>query len=178
MEEQVILVDSADREIGAAAKMDVHTQGRLHRAFSVVLYNEGGSILLQRRADSKYHSGGLWSNTCCGHPRPGETVSDAACRRLREEMGVECSLEPVTAFLYQTELANGLMEHEYDHIFLGRFSGNPVPNPEEVSEWRWVPVDAVRDDVTTNPQRYTVWFGQVLERCDGLSVEDNRTTVS
>ena len=129
MEEQVILVDEHDREIGTDAKLSAHAAGKLHRAFSVFIFDTDGNMLLQRRAATKYHSGGLWSNTCCSHPRPGESVHEAAQRRLQEEMGLDCSLQLALSFTYRKELGNGLSEYEYNHVFLGQFNGTPAPNP-------------------------------------------------
>ncbi len=162
--EQVILVDADDRELGTAAKLSVHVDGSLHRACSVFVFDGDGGMLLQRRAATKYHSGGLWSNTCCGHPRPGESSEETAHRRLREEMGFDCPLHPVLGFVYRSELENGLFEHEYDHVFVGRFDGTPVSNPEEVDDWRWAKVDAVIADVIAHPRRYSAWFPIALEQ--------------
>lgn len=159
-DEVVVLVDPDDREIGTAAKLDVHRDGRLHRAVSVFLVDEAGRWLLQRRAEAKYHSAGLWSNTACTHPRPGETPAAAAARRLREEMGVRCLLRPAFSFLYRAELGGTepLIEHELDHVFVGRFSGAPAPAPGEVSGWDWVDAAWLRDDLALRPERYTPWL--------------------
>ena len=162
-EEQVILVDADDREVGTATKLAVHGDGRLHRAFSIFLEDDAGRLLLQRRAKDKYHSGGLWSNTCCGHPRPGESTSDAARRRLREEMGVEPALQPVCVFTYRAELGNGLVEHEVDHVFAGRLDAVPRPDPREVAEWQWLTIPALVADLRVNPGRYSVWLKPALE---------------
>jgi len=134
--ERVVLVDERDREVGTAPKLAAHEDGALHRAFSVFVLNGHGELLLQRRADTKYHSAGLWTNTCCGHPRPGEPVAAAARRRLREEMGFDCEPAPAGTFVYRAEVG-GLVEHEYDHVFVGRHETDPLPDPAEVSEWRW-----------------------------------------
>jgi len=163
-EERVILVDENDVERGSAEKLRAHAEGVLHRAFSVLVFNPRGEVLLQRRAAEKYHSGGLWSNTCCGHPRPGEETARAARRRLREEMGFECELTPLFGFRYRVELADGLSEHEYDHVFVGRYDGDPLPDPGEVEAWRWAGLDAVRRDVLHASERYTYWFRLLLER--------------
>ena len=163
MEERVILVDEQDREVGTDTKLTVHTSGKLHRAISVFVFDGEDNLLLQRRAETKYHSAGLWSNTCCGHPRPGENTHQAAHRRLREEMGVECPLHHLLSFVYRSDLGNGLSEHEYDHLFVGRIEGTPVlPNPDEVAEWRWLPVEVAVKESAAHPDRYTVWFGIAL----------------
>jgi isopentenyl-diphosphate delta-isomerase len=163
MEEYVVLVDESDREIGTSEKLPAHFEGRLHRAFSVFVFDPIGRLLLQRRAATKYHSALLWSNTCCGHPRPGEPVQEAAHRRLREEMGIDCLLRAAFRFTYHADLQHGLVEHEYDHVFVGRFEGIPVPNPDEVEEWRWAEVADVIADLGANAGRYTAWFGIALE---------------
>ena len=142
-DEQVILVDADDDEIGISPKLRAHETGELHRAVSVFVFDADGRVLLQRRAAGKYHSAGLWSNTCCGHPRPGETARAAALRRLREEMGVECALEPRGSFSYRAILGNGLVEHEIDHLFVGTFQGSPAPDASEVAEWRWMDLNDV-----------------------------------
>ncbi len=168
MEERVILVDERDREVGTRAKLSAHVDGKLHRAVSVFVFDADENMLLQRRAAAKYHSGGLWSNTCCGHPRPGESSEEAAHRRLREEMGFDCRLRPVLNFIYRSELENGLFEHEYDHVFVGRFEGTPAPNPDEVDDWRWVSVEDVTVDELANPKRYSVWFAIALKKLRAL----------
>lgn len=171
----VVLVDEHDRDVGTAAKLDVHRDGRLHRAVSVFVFDDAGRWLLQRRAGVKYHSAGLWSNTACTHPRPGETPLDAAARRLDEEMGVTCLLKPAFSFLYRAELHGGpepLVEHEFDHVFVGRFTGAPAPAPGEVDAWQWAEAEAVRDAVARHPERFTPWF-RLLEaelRGDGHGV--------
>jgi isopentenyl-diphosphate delta-isomerase len=163
-EEQVVLVDEADRELGSAPKSRVHTTGERHRAVSVFLFDQDGRTLLQRRADGKYHSPGLWSNTCCGHPRPGETAMNAARRRLREEMGVECELTHVVTFEYRADVGEGMLEHEVDHVFRGSFSGAPTPDAAEVSGFRWELLADVRKDCAANPERYSAWLPLALAR--------------
>ena len=158
MSERVVLVDAADAEIGTEDKLAAHRAGRLHRAFSVFVFNGRGEMLLQRRASSKYHSGGLWSNTCCSHPRPGEATPDAAHRRLFEEMGIRCELRPAFAFIYRADVGGGLIEHEYDHLFIGRWDGDPEPDLAEVEAWRWATPAAVRRELRRHPRRFTFWF--------------------
>jgi len=159
MTEQVVRVDEYDREIGTEEKERAHREGMLHRAFSVFVFDSRGRLLLQRRALTKYHSAGLWTNTCCSHPRPGEDVQDAARRRLREEMGMACDdLRVAFPLLYRAELDRGMIEHEYDHVLLGTCERDPVPSPDEVVEWAWVDAEAVRRDVEEHPDRYTYWF--------------------
>jgi isopentenyl-diphosphate delta-isomerase len=160
--EHVILVSESDEAIGEAKKLEAHRLGLLHRAFSVFVLDDDGRVLLQRRARSKYHSPGLWSNTCCGHPRPGERTIDAASRRLREEMGIECDLFPVFSFRYRAELDSGLVEHEVDHVFIGRSMGAPRHDPGEVDEWRWMRVDQARAWSEREPQSFTAWFPAVF----------------
>jgi len=162
----VVLVDGRDTAVGVAPKLDVHRDGRLHRAVSVLLFDDAGRVLLQRRAEGKYHSAGLWSNTCCGHPRPDEPVIDAARRRLRAEMGIDVAaadVELAATFVYRAELAGGLVEHELDHLVVGRWTGEPMPDGREVAEWRWVARDALERDLAATPQRYTAWLPYVLE---------------
>ncbi|HXV86846.1 MAG TPA: isopentenyl-diphosphate Delta-isomerase [Gemmatimonadales bacterium] len=161
-EERVILVSSSDQPVGTAEKMAAHRDGLLHRAFSVFLEDRAGRLLLQRRARHKYHSGGLWSNACCGHPRPGEGTQEAATRRVREELGVEVVLSPAGVFTYRAEFANGLVEHEVDHVWVGLLHQDPQPDPQEVDEWRWVAPAAVESDLTANPQAYSAWLGPAL----------------
>jgi isopentenyl-diphosphate delta-isomerase len=161
--EQVILVDEHDRELGASEKLAAHAAGRLHRAFSIFIFNSAGRLLLQRRAKAKYHSGGLWSNTCCGHPRPDEPTHAAARRRLREEMNLDCELNAAFQFIYRAELANELVEHEYDHVFAGVFDGAFTPEASEVEDWKWTTTDELRRDLRAHPEAYTYWLGAALE---------------
>jgi isopentenyl-diphosphate delta-isomerase len=161
-EERVILVGPDDEEIGTAAKLAAHASGALHRAFSVFVMNRRGEILLQRRAEGKYHSAGRWSNTCCGHPRPGEETAAAAARRLGEEMGFGCDLRRLFSFTYRVEMEDGLWEHEVDHVFLGRHDADPRPDPEEVGEWRWVSPRALRAEMDRAPDRFTPWLAPAL----------------
>lgn len=157
-EEFVILVDEQDNEQGTMEKMQAHYEGKLHRAFSVFLFNEKKELLLQRRALTKYHSPGLWTNTCCSHPRKGEETVNAAIRRMKEEMGIEADVEKAYQFLYHSDVGQGLIEHELDHVFVGEFSGNPVINEEEVSEWKYASLTAIEEGMSSSPEEYTVWF--------------------
>lgn len=157
IQEHVILVNERDEEIGQAEKLEAHLSGALHRAFSVFVFNSHGEMLIQRRADHKYHSAGLWSNTCCSHPRPGEKTEDAAHRRLKEEMGFDCALTEVFGLLYKVQLGD-LYEHEYDHVYVGHYDSHPQPNADEASAWRWVPIDVLTREVHTHPEQFTYWF--------------------
>jgi isopentenyl-diphosphate delta-isomerase len=161
--ERVVLVDESDAEIGTAGKLEAHRSGELHRAFSVFVFNPAGKLLLQRRAAGKYHSAGRWSNTCCGHPRPGEDTQSAAQRRLHEEMGFDCALGEVTAFTYRAEVSGGLIENEYDHVFVGWSHSDPLPDPAEADAWCWMSMDCVRQSVRSDPGRYSAWFPIALQ---------------
>lgn len=156
--ERVILVDRRDVPLGTRSKQEAHVDGLLHRAFSIFVFDAAGRTLLQRRAITKYHSGGLWSNTCCSHPRPGESTARAAQRRLFEEMGFHCPLEVAFSFVYRADVGGGLMEHEYDHVFIGRFDGSPAPDPAEVDDWRWIEPAALDREARERPDRFTFWF--------------------
>lgn len=164
MNEDVILVDEKDRPLGLMEKLEAHRQGLLHRAFSVFVLNANNELMLQQRAHHKYHSGGLWTNTCCSHPRDGETVDDAAHRRLQEEMGFDCLIYKAFEFTYRAKLDKGMIEHEYDHLFIGRFSGEPKINPDEVADWKWMNIKAVSNDIDENPDLYTAWFKIIYQR--------------
>jgi len=162
--ELVILVDPGDREIGSARKLSVHRAGQLHRAFSVFVFDRRGQMLLQRRAQTKYHSGGLWSNACCGHPRPGEPTDAAARRRLREELGFECDVRHVGSVYYKLPVTDELSEHEFDHLFVAEFDGVVDPNAAEVDAIRWLPGDALARDLEQHPERYTAWLRFIVDR--------------
>lgn len=164
VEERVVLVDEQDRETGSYGKLAAHEEGLLHRAVSVMLFDARGRLLLQRRAVTKYHSPGLWSNSCCGHPREGESVLDCARRRLDVELGItNAPLAVVGQFLYRAELSNGLIEHELDHVVMGRWTVDPAPNPAEVHSWRWAYPDEVRAEIAYAPRLYTAWAARVLD---------------
>ena len=161
----VVLVDANDNMVGVAPKLDVHRKGQLHRAVSVVLFDDRRRLLLQRRAEMKYHSAGLWSNTCCGHPRPGESVRDAAIRRLGDELGITgCELDSVSHFVYRADLAGGLVEYELDHVLIGRWNGIATPNPTEVMETRWVERGQLLQALAKTPGQYTAWTLDVVFR--------------
>ena len=162
--EEVILVNEADEQIGVMEKMEAHEKGLLHRAFSVFIFNDKGEMLLQQRALNKYHSGGLWTNACCSHPRPGEDTLQAAKRRLMEEMGIETSLTLKNSFTYKTAFENGLTEHEFDHIFIGTFNQEPKVNSTEVNSYCWKSVESVKNSVKQMPDIYTSWFKIALDK--------------
>jgi isopentenyl-diphosphate delta-isomerase len=167
--EEVILVNENDEAIGVEEKLQAHLIGSLHRAFSIFIFNSAGYLLLQQRASTKYHSQGLWSNTCCGHPRPGESTERASRRRLFEEMGFDCDVREVFGFIYHTELDNGLFEHEYDHVLVGKFDGMPDPSHAEVDDWKWVSLTTLKLDMQRNPDDFTYWFKVSLGLLGGYS---------
>ena len=158
MEEQVILVNSKDKALGTIGKLEAHEKGLLHRAFSVFVFNEKGELLLQKRALHKYHTPGLWTNTCCSHQRPNENNLDAAKRRLKEEMGL--NLEPTFSFsfLYESAFENGLIEHEFDHVFYAISNQTPSINPDEVDSYKYLSLKEIEDDFTLHPNQYASWF--------------------
>lgn len=156
--EKVILVDKLDNSVGEMEKQEAHVKGALHRAFSIFIFNDNEEILLHQRAHHKYHSGGLWTNTCCSHPRPGENTLDAANRRLMEEMGMSCTLTEQFSFIYKAKLDNDLFEHELDHVFFGKSNEKPVLNVDEVADYKYLSIKAIQQDLIHSPQRYTAWF--------------------
>ncbi len=164
--EYVTLVDDEDRAIGRAKKLRAHRQGgMLHRAFSITVFDSRGRVLLQRRAATKYHFPNLWSNACCGHPRPEETVEEAAHRRLREELGFDTPLESMLSFLYQAhDPGTGLSEYEFDHVLVGTHDGDPKPDPAEVSEWRWMEAGQLLREMAVHAERYTPWLPIVMNK--------------
>lgn len=164
MPEELILVDKKDIEIGIAEKMEVHRKGKLHRAFSIIIFNSKGEMLIQQRAKTKYHSGGLWANACCSHPLKGENTEKAAHRRLKEEMGFDCRLKEVTSFIYKVEFDNGLTENEFDHIFVGFYNGGIKPNRNEVDDFRFSDTDELKKDIKLHPEKYTPWFRIIIEK--------------
>lgn len=162
--EKVILVDTDDNPTGEMEKMEAHEKALLHRAFSIFIFNKKHELMLQQRALTKYHSPGLWTNTCCSHPRPGESVEEACHRRLVEEMGFDCEMEKIFDFIYKAELDKCLTEHEFDHVFFGRFDDQPAINPDEVAAWKWMSMTEIESDMLANPENYTVWFRIAFDR--------------
>ena len=162
--EELILVNAMDEPIGKMEKVEAHRLGKLHRAFSVFIFNSKGELLLQQRAMSKYHSAGLWTNTCCGHPRPAEETKDAALRRLNEESGIKTELDHLFTFSYRAEFENGLTENEIDHVFSGISDILPKPNPEEAEEWKFASLIQIETEIKAHPEKYTAWFRICLNR--------------
>lgn len=163
MKELVVLVDRAGKELGCEEKMSAHVNGVLHRAFSIFVFNSLGELLVQRRNKNKYHTPGLWSNTCCSHPRPGEALSRAARRRLAEEMGFVCDVVEVFSFCYELRLENNMIEHEFNHVFIGFHDNDPVPDPAEVEDWRWRTIQALSADMKRSPDSFTPWFTLMIK---------------
>ncbi|MFN3874667.1 MAG: isopentenyl-diphosphate Delta-isomerase [Flavobacteriales bacterium] len=170
MEEQVVIVNERDEPVGTMGKLRAHQVGALHRAFSVFLFDEQGRLLLQRRAPGKYHSAGLWTNTCCSHPRPGESILDAARRRLSEEMGIRAELTERFSFIYRAHFPNGLQEHEFDHVLFGTYSGQADPDPEEADAWRYIDPESLEAELAARPERFSAW----LRECWGRVREELR----
>jgi len=164
LKESVILVDTGGQAIGIMDKLEAHQNGNLHLAFSVFIFNSKGQLLLQQRALDKYHSGGLWTNTCCSHPRAGETIIDAGRRRLKEEMGMETELTELFQFSYRHEFENGLIEHEYDHVLIGISDQLPEPDPDEVADFRYMNTGTLVLNLMAQPDIYTPWFRICLDR--------------
>lgn len=163
-EEKVILVDEKDWPLGEMEKMQAHKKAVLHRAFSIFVFNNKNELMLQRRALTKYHSPGLWTNTCCSHPRPAEELLEAGHRRLQEEMGFDCDLKKIFDFIYKAELDQGLTEHEFDHVLFGRYNHRPAINPDEVDDWKLMTMEDVATDMKAHPENYTVWFRIAFDR--------------
>ena len=163
-EEQVILVNEKDEQIGLMPKQEAHEKALLHRAFSVFVFNEANELMLQQRAHEKYHSPGLWTNTCCSHQRDGEGTLEAGKRRLFEEMGFTTDLTETTSFIYRAPFDNGLTEYEYDHVLVGNFNENPSINKEEVVSWKWMHLEDIKEDIKNNPQIYTAWFKIIFDK--------------
>ncbi|PKM59900.1 MAG: isopentenyl-diphosphate delta-isomerase [Firmicutes bacterium HGW-Firmicutes-4] len=166
MIENIIVVDNFDKEIGFIEKMEAHRKGILHRAFSILVVNSNNQLLLQKRSVKKYHSPGLWSNTCCSHPKYGEDLQHAIHRRLQEEMGFICELKELFSFVYKVELENNFFENEYDHVFIGRYDGEIAVNQDEVDDFKWIEINEVKTDIVDNPGLYTYWFKYLMNKVE------------
>ncbi len=164
IEDKVILVDNNDNQIGLMPKLEAHEKGVLHRAFSVFIFNNHGELMLQRRALTKYHSPGLWTNTCCSHQRDGETNIISGKRRLNEEMGFDTELFEKTSFIYKAKFDNGLTEHEFDHVLVGSYNHSPMINSTEVDSWKWMSMENIKKDIKDHPDNYTAWFKIIFEK--------------
>ena len=162
--QQVILVNESDQQIGIEEKLKAHQLGLLHRAFSIFIFNKKKELLLQQRARTKYHSPLLWTNTCCSHPMPGESTAQAAHRRLHEELGFDCNLKESFTFLYKTEFDNGLIEHEFDHVFIGYYDQQIVPNKQEIESVKWISLENLKDDIQKNQEKYSYWLRQCFSK--------------
>ena len=164
MLEYIIAVDEQDNEIGKIEKIEAHQKAVLHRAFSIFVFNSNKQLLLQKRNSNKYHSAGLWSNTCCSHQRYGEKLEEAIYRRLKEEMGFTCDLKEIFSFTYETALENNLTEKEYDHVFIGEYDKEVVPNKDEVEDYKWANISDIKEDIAKNPKLYSYWFKLSFDR--------------
>ena len=164
MIDEVILVDDQGRETGRMEKLQAHRSGMLHLAFSIFVFNDRGDLMLQQRSRDKYHSANLWSNTCCSHPLTGESVLDAAHRRLQHEMGFDCPLRKIFSFTYKAEVGKGLIEHEFDHVCVGFYNGQPNPNPAEARDWRWMDLPLLKQHIEAHPDNYTAWLRLIVSR--------------
>ncbi len=171
MEDLLILVDENDNETGSMNKLAAHQTGTLHRAFSVFIFNGKGEILLQQRSDEKYHSAGLWSNTCCSHPLNGESVNDAISRRLKEEMGMTCTTQFQFSFIYKVALENGLTEHELDHVYFGESDDVPVPDPNEVKHWKYVRPEKLKEEMISHPNLFSAWLKICFPRVESILLQ-------
>lgn len=163
-EEKVILVNEQDEQIGTMEKIEAHRKALLHRAFSVFVFNEKDELMIQQRALSKYHSPGLWTNTCCSHQKVGETNIEAGKRRLQEEMGFSTNLEETISFIYKAPFDNGLTEHEFDYILVGKYNSAPSLNPTEVADWKWMSLESIKTDMQSHPEKYTEWFKIIFNK--------------
>ncbi|HKZ36594.1 MAG TPA: isopentenyl-diphosphate Delta-isomerase [Chryseolinea sp.] len=160
--ERVILVDAKDNVIGTMEKLEAHRKGVLHRAFSILIFNSKGEVLLQKRSKNKYHSGGLWTNACCSHPMPHESMSEATRKRLKHEMGIDLQPQFAYKFVYKKHLDKDLIEHEFDHVFIGKYDGVPSTNLEEVEDWKFIDIASLRQDLELHPHAYTEWFKLIM----------------
>ncbi len=168
----VILVNKNNRRIGIEEKIKAHKEGKLHRAFSIFIFNSKGELLVQQRAKTKYHSGNLWSNSVCSHPKPNETYLQATHRRLKEEMGFDCKLKKLFCFVYNADFQNGLIENEYDCVFIGKYDGKIKPNKKEVQNCKWTSLKDLKEDIKKNPDKYSVWLKIILEK-NKLKIQEN-----
>lgn len=170
-EESVVLVNEKDEKVGLMPKLEAHEKGLLHRAFSVFVFNDKGQVLLQQRALHKYHTPGKWANTCCSHQRDGESTLDAGKRRLEEEMGFVTDLEFRKSFIYKASFDNGLTEHEFDHVMVGKYNEDPIINPEEVADYKWISIPDLQVDIELHPEKYTAWFKIIMsEHLDAIKL--------
>jgi isopentenyl-diphosphate Delta-isomerase len=167
--EEVILVDEADNAIGTMEKLEAHRRGKLHRAFSILLFNRNGELLLQKRSKKKYHSGGLWTNTCCSHPLPDESIDQAARRKLMQEMGIDLQTSFAYKFIYTAKLDNDLTEHELDYVYFGQYDHTPNVNPDEVEDWKYIDLPSLKTDMQHHPDRYTEWFKLIVQHEEFLT---------
>jgi isopentenyl-diphosphate delta-isomerase len=170
--EKIILVDERDNIVGHEEKMKAHENGgKLHRAFSIFIFNNKGEMLIQQRSLKKYHFGGLWTNTCCSHPNEDETLKDATYRKLNQEFGFNTNIKEKFSFIYkETDENYQLTEHEFDHVLTGEFNGNPQPNPEEIDDFKWISVANLKQDIAQNPEKYTPWFKIAISKFDELNI--------
>lgn len=172
VKQQVVLVDKNNRKVGVSEKIKTHKEGKLHRAFSIFIFNSKEKLLLQQRAKTKYHSAGLWSNTVCSHPKPNETYRQAVYRRLKEEMGFDCKLKKLFCFIYNAGFQNGLIENEYDCVFIGKFDGQPKPNPKEIMNHKWISAKKLKQDIINHPNKYSVWLKTALNRIKSSQIKE------
>ena len=171
IKQEVILVDKNNKEIGFEEKIKAHKKGLLHRAFSIFIFNSKNELLLQQRAKTKYHSETLWSNTVCSHPKPKETYTQATHRRLKEEMGFDCELKKLFCFIYRADFQNGLIENEYDCVFIGKYDKEPELNPEEVMDYKWISITDLKKDIMINPNKYSFWLKIALEKIEITDID-------
>ena len=164
--QMIVLINQKDEEIGIEEKIKTHIDGKLHRAFSVLVFNSKGELLIQQRAKSKYHSQGLWSNTICSHPRPKRNIIKEIHKRLKEEMGFVCPVKKLFVFHYKKKFENGLIENELDHVFIGKYDGKVFPNPKEALDYKWVAIKGLKVDIQKNPEKYTYWFKIIIRKLD------------
>jgi isopentenyl-diphosphate delta-isomerase len=169
---KIVLVDESDKETGTELKSSVHKSGLLHRAFSILIFNNKNNLLIQKRASKKYHSGGMWTNSCCSHQKEGESLIESAHKRLFEELGFNTELNEIFTLRYNTHFSNGLTENELDHVYIGYYDGRVIPNKNEIKDYKWTPVDILLDNINNNPNNYTYWFKLILKKLkDGKFLE-------